>query len=291
MNKKILILGGSGMVGSCLIKLLELNNIVYSTYFHNKFKNSSFKINIESEQELENIFNKTNPDIVINLCGIYKNLDFCEKNKELVMNVNGNVLKPISVLANKFNSFLITISTDQVFDGKDGNYNEISDICPINYYGKTKAEAEKLVQKIAKKYCIVRTSLIWGKNKVRDTFSEFILNEIKHGKEIQLIDDQTTTPTYLENFCNMLCEVVEKEITGIIHLAGPTKLSRYEFGQKLLECCKMNREKIIPVKRTEFIFGKYMPSDTSLNTDKACKMLSVNPEKIERSLQKYVKQD
>jgi len=288
MTKKILILGGSGMVGIHLVKLLQKKNEIYSTYFHNKFHSNDKKVNIESKQELENIFQYVNPDIVINLCGVYKNLDFCEKNKELTMNVNGLALKPISNLANKFDSFLITISTDQVFDGKSGNYKESNKTCPINHYGKTKAEGEKIVQKIAEKYCIVRTSLLWGKNQIRDTFSEFILNEIRGDKKLKLIQDQITTPTYIENFCEMLCEVVEKEIYGIIHLSGPEKLSKYEFGQKFLDKCGLSEKNIIPAKRSEFIFGKHMPRDSSLNTDKARKLLIINPEKLEVSMQKYL---
>lgn len=201
---------------------------------------------------------------MINLCGIYKNLDFCEKNKELTMNVNGLTLKSISNLANKFNTFLITISTDQVFDGIKGNYIESDKVSPINHYGKTKAEGEKIVQNIAKKYCIVQTSMLWGKNQIRNTFSEFILDEIKENKKLKLIQDQITSFTSLENFCEMLCEVVEKEINGIIHLAGPKKLSRYEFGQKLLDVFNLDKNNILPAKRSEFQFGKLMPRNSSL---------------------------
>lgn len=288
MSKKILMLGASGMVGVSLYELLKQKNYIYTTYYQNKHYDNELKINVNSEQELEKTFLCVNPDIVINLSGVYKNLDFCEKNKELTMNVNGLALKTISNLANKFDSFLVTVSTDQVFDGYKGNYRELDKICPINHYGKTKAAGEKIVQNIAKKYCIIRTSMLWGRNQIRKTFSEFILNEIKHKNKLKLIQDQTTTPTYLENFCEMFSEVIEKEILGIIHLSGPEKLSRYEFGKKILGLAGLDKEKIIPSKRQEFDFGKYMPRDTSLNTDRTIKLLRVHPEKVETSIQKYL---
>jgi len=286
--KKILILGSSGMVGTCLIPLLK-DYQVFTTYYSKKKHENEIHLDVCSYESLQNIFKLCIPDIVINLTGIYNNLEFCEQNKELVMNVNGNALRSISKLANQFDSFLITISTDQVFDGSEGNYKESDKICPINYYGKTKAEGEKIVQNISKKYCIIRTSMLWGKNKTRNTFSEFILDEVKNKNELKLITDQFTCPTYLENFCKMFIEIIEREILGIIHLSGPDKLSRYEFGIKILE--SIDIKKIIASKRNEFNFGKYMPKDTSLNTDKVRKLLKYNPEEVEISIKKYLKKN
>lgn len=287
MSKKILILGSSGLIGISLVPLLKKYNIS-TTYHSQKINENDISLDIFSYDSLQKVFELTTPDVVINLTGIYKNLEFCEQNKDLTMNIHCNALKSVSELANKFDSFLITISTDQVFDGSKGNYTESDKVCPINHYGKTKAEGEKIVQNIAKKYCIIRTCMIWGQNNIRKTFSEFILDEIKHKNELKLIEDQTTSPTYLKNFCEMFSEVIEKEILGVIHLSGPENLSRYQFGQKLLELANLDKEKIIPSKRQEFDFGKYMPRDTSLNTDKARKLLKVTPEEVNSSIQKYL---
>lgn len=287
MIKRILILGSSGLTGTILVSLLNEYKI-FTTYHSKKYHKDDIYLDILSYKSLKNSFELAVPDIVINLTGIYKNLEFCEQNKKLVMNMNCNSLKTISELANKFNSFLVTVSTDQVFDGVKGNYKECDKTCPINHYGKSKAEGEKVVQNIAKKYCIIRTSMLWGKNNSRKTFSEFILDEIKDKNELKLIQDQITSPTYLQNFCEMFYEVVKKEVFGIIHLSGPEKLSRYEFGRKLLEFSGLDKEKIIPSKRNEFIFGKYFPKDTSLNTDKAKEILDVQPEKIDISIKKYI---
>jgi dTDP-4-dehydrorhamnose reductase len=284
--KTILILGSSGMVGNYLISLLKDYHVFRTYYSKKKYEDDTY-VDVYSYESLENAFKLSMPDIVINLTGIYNNLEFCEQNKELVMNVNCNALRSISKLANQFNSFLITISTDQVFDGSKGNYKESDKICPINYYGKTKAEGEKIVQSISKKYCIIRTSMLWGKNKTRNTFSEFILDEVKNKKELKLITDQFTCPTYLENFCEMFTEIIKREILGIIHLSGPEKLSRYDFGIKILK--STNNKKIIASNRNEFNFGKHMPEDTSLNTDKVRKLLRCNPEEVNISIEKYLK--
>jgi dTDP-4-dehydrorhamnose reductase len=99
MVKKILILGSSGIVGTYLISLLK-NYQVFTTYYSKKKHENEIHLDVCSYESLQNVFKLSMPDIVINLTGIYNNLEFCEQNKELVMNVNCNALKSISKLAN-----------------------------------------------------------------------------------------------------------------------------------------------------------------------------------------------
>lgn len=287
-TKKILICGSNGLVGIPLTKMLKRKFEVFTTYHNTKMNNSDIKIDVLSHLSLEKAFEVTKPDIVINLCAIYNNLDFCEKNKKLVMAINGKSLIPISKLANKHNSFLIGFSSDYVFDGQSGNYKENDQINPINYYGKTKAKGEKNIQEIANNYCIIRSSLLYGKNPIRNTISDMIFSALKKGEKLELVDDQFTTPTYLQNFCEMLVEIIDMEYKGIIHLAGPQKISRYDFAKKLFNLSDFKKSNFIPVSRDEFQFSKKMPRDSSLNTRKASK-LRKGPENIEESIKKYLK--
>lgn len=286
-EKRILILGSTGLVGIPLTKLLKKKYKVFTTYHNKKDYDDSIKIDLLSIRSLEKAFQLSKPDIVINLCGIYNNLDFCEKNKKLVMAINGRSLKTISQLANKYNSFLIGLSSDFVFDGKTGNYKENSNPSPINYYGKTKALGEKNIQENANDYCIIRTSMIYGKNLLRNTLADMILDEVKNGRELKLINDQFMTPTYLDNLCEMLNEIIDIKHRGIIHLSGPEKMSRYDFAKKLLRFSKFKGTCLKPVSRNEFDFSKKMPRDSSLNTQKAASILKTGPEKIEESIKRY----
>jgi len=286
-KKDILILGASGLVGIPLTNILKRKYSVFTSY-HNKQRNDEmFKLNLLSFDNIVKAFELSKPDIVLNLCGIYKNLDFCEKNKELVMGINGSSLKLISELSNQFDSYLVSMSSDFVFDGKKGNYKETDPVYPISFYGKSRVVGEKNIQDLANNFCIIRTSMIYGKNTIRKTLPDMILDEIIQGNKIKLIDDQYMTPTFLENFCSMIVEVINSHHEGILHLAGPERMTRYQFGIKLLDIMGLDKKKMIPVSRKEFNFGKTMPQDSSLNTKKAASLLKTGPEKIEISLKKY----
>jgi len=285
----VLLLGSTGLIGISLVKNLQRKYNVFTTCHSKKHFDCDIELDIRYPNSIERAFHLSKPNVVINLCGIYKNLEFCEKNKELAMEINGLAPKYISEFSNKYNAFLISMSSDFVFDGNSGNYKESDPVSPINYYGMTKVEGEKNIQNIADNYCIVRPSMIYGKSPIRKTLPYMILEGIKKENGLNLIEDQYMTPTYLENFCNMLVEIIEKRYYGIIHLAGPEKMSRYDFAIKLLNKLGLNKKKIIPVKRNDFEFGKKMPRDSSLNTEKANEVLEEKPESVEKAFSQFLK--
>lgn len=286
-NLRILILGSTGLIGRKLFSLLDLENHVFST-FHSKPFSGGFLVDVTSRVDLEKIFAQTKPNIVINLSAIYNNLDFCEENKDLVMSINGSSVETIAKLSNQYNSFLLHFSSDYVFDGKKGDYLETDIPNPINYFGKTKLQGENNVKKFAKNYCIVRTSMVYGVNDENTTLPDWILEQVMKNNPLDLINDQFMTPTYLDNLCYMILDVIKIKFSGVIHLAGPTKLSRFEFAEKLLK--KLNKNLILKkISMTNFDKNNLRPKDSSLNTDLASKILDHKPENFEISVENYLK--
>ena len=127
------------------------------------------------------------------------------------MQINGLSLKPISRLCNSYNAYLVNFSSDYVFDGIKGDYSEDDIPNPINYYGKTKLTGENNVISIANQYCIIRTSMVYGKNPVKKTLPDWIIENIKHNTSLKLINDQFMTPTFLDNLCDMVIEIIKNK--------------------------------------------------------------------------------
>lgn len=284
---RILVLGSSGLIGIPLCNMLKNQYNVFTTYHKTKLLKNDLKFDILDKENIKKNFSEVKPDIVINLCGIYKNIEFCENNKELVMAINGESLRHISRFSNQHDAYLISMSSDFVFDGEKGNYKESDRPSPYTFYGKSRLIGEKHIQNIAKNFCIVRTSMIYGKNFVRTTLADLIYESVSKGKSLELINDQFMTPTYLHNFCSMLKEVIEKEIQGLIHLAGPERLSKYEFGKKLANIMGFSEQLLTPISKENFHFSYKFPKDTSLNIEKANSLLNNKPEKIECSIKDY----
>ena len=139
MTNNILIFGGSGLLGKELSIYLSSIFNVMSTYFSNTINNNIFsKTDLLDKDSLNNLFNEFNPNIVVN-CAAYTNVDNAEINKKNCRDLNVVALQNIIDLSTK-NTFIIHISTDYVFDGKQGNYSENDNTYPVNYYGITKLE-------------------------------------------------------------------------------------------------------------------------------------------------------
>jgi dTDP-4-dehydrorhamnose reductase len=285
---RVLILGSSGLIGNHLSKLLSKKYNVFNTHNKNKIFPNSIKVDILSKNSLGNAFEIAKPDVIVNLCAIYNNLEFCENNKKLVMSINGDSLEHISELSNQYSSHLIHLSSDYVFDGNVGNYKEEDKVNPINFYGKTKVVAEKNIQKIANNFCIVRTSMVFGKNKIKQTLPDWILAKINDVEKLNMISDQFTTPTYLDNLCLMLEEIISNQYLGIIHLAGATKISRFQFAEKMLMILNISPKKLVPISSKDFDLSNNRPKDSSLNTDKAKSILNEIPEECDFSIKKYL---
>ena len=286
-QKKILVLGSSGFLGTFFVNAFYNKFSIFITHHHKKIHSDSIQVDITSFNSLEKIFQISKPDIVLNLCSIYINPEFCEKNKNLVLSINGDSLKTISKLCNKFSSFLLHFSTDYVFDGKKGNYSEDDPVSPINFFGKSKAIAEKHIEEIADNYCIIRTGMVYGKSLIKQTLPDWILDKIEKKQKLELISDQFMTPTYIENLSNMLSEVINKEIHGKIHLAGPQKFSRHTFALELLKIMNISYDQIIPISQNSFEHIE-RPKDSSLNTDKASSLLNIQSESFKISIKKYL---
>ena len=127
---------------------------------------------------------KIYPDIVIHAAA-FTNVDDCEKNKDRAFAVNVQGTRNIADAVEKIGAKVVYISTDFVFDGKKGMYKEIDSTKPINYYGITKLNGERIVDKLLDDYIIARTSVLYGWNPFSQNFATWLINQLENRNKIQ----------------------------------------------------------------------------------------------------------
>jgi len=287
--KKYLITGASGNIGLQLVNdLHKKNHEVFPSYYSNQipFKNS-FHLDLKNEEEIKKIFSRINPDVVFHL-GALTNVDFCESNQSEALSINANATKTISELSEKYNSFLVYVSTDYVFDGIKGTFNEKDMVNPINYYGKSKLEGEKIIQNMDKKWCIARTSTPFGNFSSQKTFPNWIIKKLKAKHKIDILEDQFTSPTYIPNLSKMLIEISEIELNQIIHTAGASRISRYDFANQISKKFDLDGTLINPITMENIDWFASRPKDSSLDISLATSLLDSKPLKIEESMDLFL---
>ena len=187
----------------------------------------------------------------------------------------------------EYDSFLIYVSTDYVFDGEIGMYDEDHKPNPISIYGKSKYDGEKAVQSFASNWCIARTSTPYGIHFTKKNFPTWIIDTVKHKKEVNIVSDQFTSPTYVPNLSKMLMEISEKKINGIIHTADTTRISRYNMAELIFDKFNLDKTLLKPVTTDEMNWVAKRPRDSSLNVTKVSSILDNKPQSLEESLNQF----
>lgn len=265
----ILIIGSKGQLAKELINSLNSNKIRF--IFCGKDK-----INITSYKSINTYINYYKPSAIIN-CAAYTDVDNSEIKKKIAYKLNCHAIKNLVKICKLKKIYLIHFSTDYVFNGKKGNYKEIDNITPINYYGKTKKIGEKIITNNLKLFVIFRISWLIGK--YSNNFLKKIIYSLKNKKEISMVKDQISNPTttiFVSKILKICCEnyYYKKNIfKGIFHLANEPAISKFQFTNliyyklKKLNLTK-NQCKIIEISSDELKTKANRPLNTSFNLSK-----------------------
>jgi len=284
---KILITGAGGLLGTKLCEIaINRKHEVYSIFrIHAPPYGKPLQIDITNRAAVEKAFTRIKPDAVVHTAA-HTDVDECEIKKELAWKINVNGTENIVNSCKSHDSFLVYISTDYVFDGKNGMYKETDIPSPINYYGLTKLEGEKRVETMIDNFCIARTSVIYGVAPAagKVNFALWLIEKLKSGDNVRIVIDQWNSPTLNTNLANMIIEIVERGISGVYHLAGTTRTSRYNFARLIAKHFKLNEQLIIPTTSDQIKWLARRPKDSSLNVQKAQQILKNKPLEIKESI-------
>jgi len=288
---KLLVTGASGLLGHKVAQLaLERGHKVYSTYNeHPTNLGIPVKLNLANLSEISKTISRLKSEAIIHTAA-YTDVDGCEVNQDLAWKVNAEATKRIAVVCASIDSHLTYVSTDYVFDGEKGLYSEEDQPNPVSYYGYTKLKGEEFVKEHAKNWCIARASVIYGWSQTQKlNFATWLINNLNQGKEVKVLTNQYVSPTLNTNLAEMLLEIAERKITRILHTAGATKTSRYEFALKLAEVFNLNMNLVKPAELNDMVWRAKRPKDSSLNIDKARQTLRNRPLEINEAVEKMRK--
>ena len=285
---KFLVTGSAGLVGQQVVKDLSKSNQVFSCYNESKPEyGDSVKMDLKNYEMVSSVLTEIKPDVVIHL-GAMTGVDICEKEKTSASEINTKATEIIAKECSKLNSFLVYVSTDYVFDGNFGMYKEDDVANPLGFYGKSKLEGEKAVQNFSTNWCIARTSTPFGLHPTKKSFPMWVIENLQKQKQIDVLIDQFTSPTYIPNLSRMLIEISERRITGIIHAAGASKISRYQMASMVSDKLNLDGTLLKQISMNKMKWVAQRPKDSSLDVSRASSILNEKPQKIDQSLNLFI---
>lgn len=268
---KLWITGGQGMLGKSLQKLCDQKGIACVASSRNE-------ADLTDPSALIQLAECIQPTHIIN-CAAYTDVDGAEKNEEKAFAVNALGARNLASAALKAGAKFIHVSTDYVFDGLSTKPYREEDVCgPINVYGNSKWEAEKLVLSTFPKACIIRTSWLFGAQ--GKNFISSVLHWLQEKERIQVVADQCGRPTFVHDLAQAVLDLLDAD--GIVHFANSGAVSRFQLALDVKEeMLKLGKRvkcaQIEPVASQQFPTPAKRPSYSVLATEKFTQMTGKQP--------------
>ena len=220
--------------------------------------NNDIKIlDITKRSDVQNTVYEFKPDIIIN-CAAFTDVDGSESNKNQAHMVNVVGMQNL-IYASGNDMYIVQISSDYVFNGDSGPYSEDDHTYPVNYYGKTKLEAENILRGSKRNYLIIRPNVLYSNDlKCKANFFGWVYKNLINNKSISVVNDQISNPTYISRLVEAIFKCIILNTVGIYHYGSDDYLSRYEFAIAIARHFKLNDNLIKTINTEELI--KHVPS-------------------------------
>ena len=260
----VLLTGADGQLGSDFKKLFEEKGISYTATDYNN-------LDITDMVQMESFFSKNNKFTHIINCAAYNDVDKAEIDNKVFL-LNEQAPKKLAEFSKKISAIFVTYSTDFVFDGKKKKpYLEEDNVSPLSIYGKSKSSMEKDVLEEYGKTFVVRTSWLFGTGNVN--FSKKILEWSKVKEELDVVDNETASPTYSKDLVIFSWKLIQTRKYGIYHISNNGEASKYDQAKYILE--KIGWKGILKKARIEdFNLPAKRPEYSYLSSEKVEKLLN-----------------
>jgi dTDP-4-dehydrorhamnose reductase len=281
------VIGASGLLGSNLCYQWERDQaMVWGTSKSHpiSFRAGAYRqIDLFQEKQLEDWIDKIQPTWIIN-CSGYTDVCLCEQEQKNAWNLNVEAVRVLSKLALKRKIRFLHFSTDAVFDGEKGDYCESDSPNPINYYGVTKLEGEKVA--LENDALVLRINIFGWNAQPKLGLAEWALERLKSGEEVPGFKEIIFAPLHAPTVAAWVNEMFLKDARGIFHLAAAEPMSKYEFLKTLAARFGYDAERVIPIEHQE-ILKVARPKKTWLNASRMAQLLNRPLPTLEDEIHSY----
>lgn len=214
---------------------------VVATY-HRTVPAGGIALDVSDAQATRALIQQVRPAVIV-LAAADPWVERCERDPEATRLVNVAAALPIARAARDIGAAFVVFSSEYVFDGSNGRYEEDDPVRPINEYGRQKVALETLARE-APRHLICRTSGVFGWEIRRKNFVLQLVDSVRAGREFVVASDQVITPTFAPDAARAVRALVDLDVTGVVHVAGPRTLQRPEFAALVCEAFGLDQDLI-----------------------------------------------
>ena len=282
---RIFITGISGLLGLNIAAHIRSSHDIKGSYYSHLVRLlnvSAVKMNLDA-LEMRRVISEFNPNLVINTIAL-TNIEFCESNPGYANDINVLSAQDIAAISHRIGAKLVHISTDHIFNGSASWNTEQTAAFPVNVYADTKLSSETAVLESCSDALIIRTNFFGCGTSIRESFSDWVINGLSSGTHINMFNDVYFTPILVNDLIDMILGLVNINATGVYHIGGSDRISKYEFALVIADIFQFESSYISPRGIDSMAHLVKRPKDMSLSCDKTQKALQVSMPQIRPSI-------
>ncbi|TDB64098.1 SDR family oxidoreductase [Arundinibacter roseus] len=296
--KRVLITGSNGLLGQKLVELLSQQPAIVTLATArgaNRLPQTGgyefHSLDITQADQIEEVIARTLPDVVIHTAAM-TNVDQCEFEKENCWAQNVKSVEYLIESCRKHEVFLLHLSTDFIFDGAHGPYDELAEANPLSFYGWSKYAAEKAVMNSGIRWAIARTVLVYGiaHDMSRSNIILWVKKSLEDGKPIKVVTDQWRTPTLAEDLATGCFLIAMQEAEGVFNISGKDLLTPHEMAMMTADFFGLDKSLISEADSSTFTQPARRPARTGFNLDKSQQVLGYAPHSFKEGIARLAQQ-
>ncbi len=293
LSTRVLLTGANGLLGQAMVRRLgpDADYTVLATARDEtpRFEKGLCRythLDVTQPSEVTAVVEDFGPHVVVN-CAAMSDVAACDEHRSDAWAVNARAVKTLAKECRQTGTRLVQVSSDFVFNGKRGPYNETARPDPVNYYGRSKLAGENHLRESGRSnWALVRTVLLYGPARDLSRFNivRWIIDQLSAGETLHMVDDQHRTPTHVDDLATGIEQLISREKTGIYHMSGPDLVSIYELACMVAEVFDLDASRIESVSSDFFEDEVERPSHTGFLLDKARAELDYDPRSLKNGL-------
>ena len=278
--KKVLITGINGLLGQNLVKEFGSDHEVHGIDLGPSIFGAGSSVTVNSLDLtdfdlLGRYLQELHPDFLIHGAA-YTNVDGAESHSDLAFLVNAEVPRVLAGICGKLDIPLVHISTDYVFNGESGPYREDAVCDPRGIYAESKYAGEQYVLQAGGQMAVVRPNVLYGQgHALKSSFVDWLVNELRQGHQVNIVDDQYNNPTYARRLAEVIRCILENEAWDIWHFGSKEVISRHAFSLKIADTFGLSAELIHAISTKDLNQQAPRPRHSGLISEKVNQVLGV----------------
>jgi dTDP-4-dehydrorhamnose reductase len=242
---RALVIAASGQVGAALSASLAARGHAVVGTHHRVAAPGTRPLDLTDPAAVAALMAEVEPDWVFCPAGL-THVDYCEDHPDEAWRINCDGPAAAARLAGQRGAAFVYYSTDYVFDGRGGPYCEEDPPNPLSVYGQSKLAGERAVLAAAPRALVIRTAVVYGPEPQGKNTVYQLLRRLRAGQCVPVPADQRSSPTYNQDLAEASVELVERDVRGIVHVAGPRVVDRYTFAVTACQVFELDPSRVVP---------------------------------------------